>query len=312
MKNYLVLFIKGIGMGAANVIPGVSGGTVALITNIFERLIDSIKSFNINALQLLLKGRFKEFVQHTDLYFLIAVFAGALFSVFSLAKLLGFLFENYPVQIWAYFFGLILASVYFVGRTIDKWTLSVIITFIIGTTVAVAVSVLSPASQNDSFVYLVLCGVVAICSMILPGLSGSFVLLLMGNYELVMIEAVSGFNLGILLPVAIGAVIGLVAFSHFLSWIYKKFKNQTIATLSGFIFGSLMILWPWKNEIFIVDENNVFVLKDNEKILQGYEWFVPEISSTVVWAIIIMMAGIASIWLMEKMASEKELAKEVQ
>jgi putative membrane protein len=300
-KDYILLFLKGMGMGAANVIPGVSGGTIALITGIFERLIDSIKSFDLKAIQLLLKFRIRDFIIHTDLFFLIAVLSGALVSVFSLAKLLGFLFANYPIYVWSFFFGLILASVYFVGKTIEKWNLSVTTTFIIGTGIAIALSVLSPATQNESFLYLIICGIVAICSMILPGLSGSFVLILLGNYELVMIQAVSNVDLKILFPVAIGAGGGLIIFSHLLSWVYKKFKNETISILTGFILGSLAILWPWKNEIYRYDDAGNLVIKKGEKVIQGYDRFIPDTFTTEVWlAIIWMIIGIVSIWIIEK------------
>jgi putative membrane protein len=300
-KEYFLLFIKGMGMGAANVIPGVSGGTIALITGIFERLIDSIKSFDLTAVQLLFKFRLKEFFRHTDFFFLTAVLGGAVVSVFSLAKLLEFLFANYPIFVWSFFFGLILASVYFVGKTVEKWTLSVIITFLIGTGTAIAISVLSPATQNDSFLYLVVCGVVAICSMILPGLSGSFVLILLGNYELVMIQAVSNIDIKILLPVAIGAGGGLVLFSHLLSWVYKKFKNETISILTGFILGSLAILWPWKTEIYRLDEAGDFIMKKGEKVIQGYDRYIPDSMTAEVWlAMVWLIIGIALIWGMEK------------
>lgn len=306
VNEYLLLFLKGMGMGAANVIPGVSGGTIALITGIFERLIDSIKSFDLKALQLLLKFKIKDFIKHTDLLFLISVLSGAVVSVLSLAKLLEFLFAHYPVYVWSFFFGLILASVFFVGKTIERWSLSVIIIFTIGTSIAVALSTLSPATQNDSFVYLMICGVVAICSMILPGLSGSFVLILMGNYELVMIQAVSNLDFRILIPVAIGAGGGIILFSHLLSWVYKKYKNETIAILTGFILGSLAILWPWKNEIYRQDEAGNFILKKGEKIIQGYDRFIPDTMNTEVFlAIALMVIGIISIWIIEKAANKK-------
>jgi putative membrane protein len=235
-----------------------------------------------------------------------AVLGGAIVSVFSLAKLLEFLFANYPVFVWAFFFGLILASVYFVGKTIEKWTVSVIITFILGTGIAIAISVLSPATQNDSFLYLIICGVVAICSMILPGLSGSFVLILMGNYELVMIQAVSNVDIKILLPVAIGAGGGLILFSHLLSWVYKNFKNETISILTGFILGSLAILWPWKREIYRLDESGNFVMKNGEKVIQGYDRFIPDTLTTEVWlAMLWMVIGIALIWVLEKLLNKK-------
>jgi putative membrane protein len=311
MKNNLFksigLFFKGVGMGAANVIPGVSGGTIALITGIFEELIDSIKSFDLTAIRLLFKGKFKEFATHVNLGFLIMIFFGVAASIVSLAKLLEFLFNDYPVQVWAYFFGLILASVYFVGKTIDKWNLSVIITFVIGAAIAIGISMLSPATKNESFIYLMLCGVVAICSMILPGLSGSFVLILMGNYELVVIDAINNMRIDILLPVLLGAVVGLIAFSHLLSWVYKKFKNQTISLLTGFILGSLAILWPWKNTIYKTDAlGNILTKDDGEMVIQGYQRFIPETFSTeVIVAILLALAGIASIWLVESWAMRK-------
>lgn len=305
-KEYFLLFIKGMGMGAANVIPGVSGGTIALITGIFERLIDSIKSFDLKAVQLLLKFKIQDFVKHTDLLFLVSVLSGAVVSVLSLAKLLEFLFAEYPIYIWSFFFGLILASVFFVGRTIEKWSLSVITIFIVGTSIAIALATLSPATQNDSFFYLIICGVVAICSMILPGLSGSFVLILMGNYELVMIQAVSNLEFRIIIPVAIGAGGGIILFSHILSWVYKKFKDQTIAILTGFILGSLAILWPWKNEIYRHDEAGNVIMKNGEKIIQGYDRFIPNsVNTEVLLAIGFMVLGIISIWVIEKAADKK-------
>jgi putative membrane protein len=303
IKTHVNLALKGFAMGAANVIPGVSGGTIALITGIFERLIDAIKSFDATAIKLLFKGKIKELIEYVDLYFLIAVFFGMVASVVSLAKVLEFLFENHPIYVWAFFFGLILASVYFVGKTIEKWSLSVIITFLIGTAAAIIISVLNQASPNDSFYYLVICGVVAICSMILPGLSGSFILILLGNYELVMIHAVNDLDIKIIFPVMIGAVGGLIAFSHILSWMYKKYKDQTISTLTGFILGSLAILWPWKHQIYKLDEAGNLLLKDGEKIVQGYTRYIPEsFNAEVVIAIALMICGIITISLIEKVA----------
>lgn len=306
MKDYLIFFFKGIAMGAANVIPGVSGGTIALITGIFEKLINSIKSFDFKAVKLLFSGKFKEFTAYTDLSFLIAVFIGIGISIVSLARILDYLFVNHPVYIWSYFFGLILASVYFVGKTISKYTVSVILFFIFGTAIAIFISILNPAAENDSFFYLLICGVVAMCSMILPGLSGSFVLILMGNYELVMIDAVNEFNLKILGTLLLGAVAGLLAFSHLLSWILKKFKALTIAVLTGFILGSLSIIWPWKNEIFKTDKLGNQILISGEPIIQGYERYIPETFNTqIIIALCLMILGIISIWAIEKFAEKK-------
>lgn len=328
LKEAIVNFSKGFAMGAANVIPGVSGGTIALITGIFERLIDSLKSFDLKALKLLFKGKFKEFAEYTDFWFLLIVFFGAVVSIMTFAKVLDYLFVNYPIFIWSYFFGLILASVYFVGKTVEKWTFSVITFFVLGVATAVIITILNPAKENDSFWYLLLCGIIAISSMILPGLSGSFVLILLGNYHLVMIDAVNNLSnalegdfstfmqaMKIILPVAIGVVVGLLAFSYFLSWIYKKYKNQTISTLTGFILGSLAILWPWKKSydsagnLINTDKFGKLLTSGNVQVF-SYKRILPEIDSVFFIAVIIAIAGVATIWLIEKFASNKELGNE--
>ena len=307
MKEIISWFAKGFGIGAANVIPGVSGGTIALLTGIFERMIDALKSFNLKALRLLFKLKFKDFAKQTDLKFLLVVFLGVAVSIFTIARLLEYLFDNFPIFVWAYFFGLILASVYFVGKTVEKYTLAVIISFIVGTAIAVWISFMNPATENSSFYFLIICGVVAVISMILPGLSGSFVLILMGNYTLIL-HSVNVLDFEVLLPVMIGAIIGLPAFSNVLSWVYKKFKNQTIASLTGFIFGSLLILWPWKNEEYLIGENGMEVLnKEGEKIISGYERFIPEsLNSEVLLVFAFFLTGILSLWVIERFAEKKE------
>jgi putative membrane protein len=294
MKAYLVYFIKGMGVGIANIIPGVSGGTIALITGIFERLIHALKSVDIQALKLLFRGKWRAFAARTDLYFLSAVFSGAIVAIVLLARIFGFLFAEYPVYIWSFFFGLILASVYFVGKTVEHWRLSVYLFFIIGTTTAMLFTFLTPATENNNFFYLMICGVVAVCSMILPGLSGSFVLILLGNYQLVAIDAINNRDFTILFPVLIGAVLGLVGFSHLLSWVFKRFRDQTIAALTGFILGSLGVIWPWKDPI-----EQTF--GDKMKVV-GYNYLMPELNTEFVIAVIVMFLGVLSIWLMERNA----------
>lgn len=308
MKNFISNFAKGFAMGTANVIPGVSGGTIALITGIFERLINAIKSFNIEALKLFFTGKWKAFAKHVDLKFLVAVFAGIAVSILSLAKLLEYLFNNYPVYVWAFFFGLVLASVYYVGKTINKFSISTIIFAIIGIGIALVIAFGTPSQQNDNFFYLLLCGVVGACSMILPGLSGSYVLLLMGDYELIMIDAINmltsqpGEALKILLPVVLGAAVGLIAFAHLLAWIFKRFHDQTIALLSGFILGSLPIIWPWKESI-------TTILKDGSEKITGYHWLAPEMNLEFVIALIIALLGIGVIVVTEHLAAKKSIEK---
>lgn len=301
MIGYILNILKGALMGAANVIPGVSGGTMALLTGIFEKLINTIKSFDLTAIKLACRFKFKELFEHIDFKFLTAIGIGVIGSILTVARILEYLFEHHARYVWAFFFGLILASVYFVGKKITRRTLPVMVLFVIGTSIAVSIAFLEPAARNESIPYLILCGAVAMCSMILPGLSGSFVLLLMGNYELVMIEAVNTFNLKVIIPMGIGAAGGLVIFSRLLSWVFRKFHDQTIALLTGFIFGSLAILWPWKEAVI-----KTFQKGDElkEKVV-GYDYALPELNAETGIAVAIMVAGIVIIALVETLAGKK-------
>lgn len=283
-------------MGAANVIPGVSGGTMALLTGIFERLINAIKSFDLEALRLLMRFEIRAFMIHIDAKFLSAIGIGVVASILSVARLLEFLFEHHALHVWSFFFGLILASVYFVGKKIGNLRFPVILLFVLGAAIAASIAFMEPAEENASVPYLLLCGMIAMCSMILPGLSGSYVLLLMGNYQLVMIKAVSNFDLAVLIPVGIGAAAGLAAFARVLSWVFKKFHDQTIGLLTGFIFGSLSILWPWKEAILQTFQKGDEI---KEKIV-GYDYAMPDPSSMETWiALAIMFSGIVIISLVE-------------
>ena len=297
MNQFFSNLLKGIGIGTANVIPGVSGGTIAFLTGIFERLIDSLKSFNLTAIKLLFSGKFKEFAKYTDLIFLCSVGCGMLIAILSVARIFDYLFEHHPIYLWSFFFGLILTSIYYVGITIEKWDWKVVLSFIIGTAIALFIAFGKPAKENDNLIYLLICGAVATCSMILPGLSGSFVLVLMGNYQLIMIDAVNDLNLKILIPVIIGGVVGLIAFSHVLSWIFKKYRNITIALLTGFILGSMPIIWPWKNA--------VITIVGNEEITTGYDYFLPEMNIQFAIALVIILIGTSIIVLTEKMAKKQ-------
>lgn len=296
MNQYIANFFKGLGVGSANVIPGVSGGTIALITGIFERLINALKSCNLTAIKLFFTGKFKEFAQHIDLWFLVSVGSGVLVAILSIARLFEFLFAEYPIYLWSFFFGMILVSIYYVGITIDKFNWKVLVSFVIGTAIALLIAFGTPAKENSNFIYLMICGAVATCSMILPGLSGSFVLVLMGNYQLIMIDAVNDLNLKILLPVVVGGVVGLLAFSHLLSWIFKNYRDITIAVLTGFILGSMPIIWPWKND--------VVTYFGSEAKVTGYEYYLPKLNLDFSIALVIMLIGAALIVLTEKMAKK--------
>lgn len=300
MKMYFNLFLKGIAMGVANVIPGVSGGTIALITGIYEELIDSLKSFDKKALKYILSFKINEFIDYTNLYFIIAVFGGSIFSVFSIANLFKFLFSNYPLFIWSFFFGLIIASIFFVGKKINKWDKSSVIALAIGTTIALSFTNISPASENDNLFFVFFCGIIGISGMMLPGLSGSFILILLGNYELLLVKAVADLNIIILTVFFLGSLFGLLSFSHLLSWLLKKYKDQTLAILTGFITGSLAIIWPWKE----VEES--IIIGDKEKIID-YQLLIPqELNQENIIAIILMMMGIAIVYAIEKFSITKK------
>ena len=299
MNENVSNFIKGLAMGAANVIPGVSGGTVALVTGIYERLINALKSCDLNALKLLFARDFKGAWRHVDGAFLSAILGGVAVSIISLAKVLEHLLGNYEVLTMAFFFGLIAVSVISVGRTVKRWGASALLALVLGTALAASVAMLAPAGENASPAYLFVCGVVAICSMILPGLSGSFVLIIMGNYALVL-GSIGRFDMAVLLPMALGCVLGLLAFAHLLGWVYAKFHDQTVALMTGFILGSLAIVWPWKHTLteVVVREG-----KADKLITTGYEWFGPTLSdSSTLMPLGLMVVGGLMVWGMEKVS----------
>lgn len=282
-------------MGAANVIPGVSGGTIALVTGVYEELIESLKSFNIQAIRLLLKKDFKGFSTYIHLDFLIVLFLGVGLSIVSLAKLIEYLFNKNEQLVWSFFFGLILASIYYVGKMVKNWNIISVSSLILGIILASALAFIKPVSENASIYYLILCGVVAVSSMILPGLSGSYVLILMGNYQLIMLQSVSDpiNNMSILLPVVIGAIIGFLGLSHGISYVLKKFYNPTISLLTGFVIGSLIIIWPWK-----IASDTITARNGDLKVV-SYEWLFPEINTDNLLCLILILAGIILVWLVE-------------
>jgi putative membrane protein len=302
LRQAFTTILKGVAIGAANVIPGVSGGTIALITGIFERLINAIKSFNGQAIRLLTKGEFKAFTRHTDLLFLVYIILGMFVAVVTVAKVFDYLFTEYPVFIWSFFFGLILASVYFVGKNISGFSWSVAVAGAIGATIAIGITLLKPAGESENIGYLMVCGAVAMCSMILPGLSGSFVLIIMGNYQLVAIDAINELRLEILIPFFIGAGVGLLAFAHLLSWIFKRFRDGTLALLTGFIAGSLGVLWPWKEPVIETFGHKSQVV--------GYQWQLPAINMEFGFALLLIVAGIILIVFTEYFAGRKPTAKQ--
>lgn len=248
LSDFSLLFLKGMGMGAADVVPGVSGGTIAFITGIYEELIMSLKSINLDALKSLLKLKFGIFWKKINGNFLLAVFGGVLLSVFSLAKLLKWLMTNHPVLIWAFFFGLIIASAIVVIRKIQSWNIARLIGLMAGTVLMFFITRFTPAQTTDAYWYIFITGAIAICAMVLPGISGAFILLILGKYQYIL-SAVSDLNILVLLVFGLGIITGLLSFANLLSWLFKKYHDLTISVLAGFIIGSLNKIWPWKETI---------------------------------------------------------------
>lgn len=232
-------------MGGADVIPGVSGGTIAFITGIYEELIRSIKSVNAKLFKTLSREGMPAAWRQVNGNFLLAVVSGILISIFSLARLISWLLANHPMLVWAFFFGLIVGSAIFIGRKIEKWSIAAVFFLLFGTSLAYYITIATPATTPEALWFVFLSGSIALCALILPGISGAFILVLLGKYEF-MLNAVRDFNLLVIVVFATGGVLGVVAFSNVIAWLFKKHRNVTLALLGGFMIGSLNKLWPWK------------------------------------------------------------------
>lgn len=292
-KDYAVLVLKGIGMGAADVVPGVSGGTIALIVGIYEELVNSIKSVNLHSLKLLFTLRFAEFWRQINGSFLLSVVAGILISIYSLAKLVTFLLEKHPVMIWAFFFGLVLSSIYYVVKNVSQWNVMNMFMFLVGTAVAYYITIVTPTSTTDDLWFIFLSGAIAICAMILPGISGSFILLLLGKYQYMM-AAVKDLDILLLAVFAAGALIGIVLFSRLLSYLLANFYNVTISVLSGFMLGSLNKVWPWKLPVSFAADGTV--LTERNILPDAYMWE----------GIALILVGVAVVVILETVSARKE------
>lgn len=276
LKDYLVIGLKGACMGGADVIPGVSGGTIAFVTGIYDEFVGSISKLDATAVQLLFKGKLRDFWKHINGSFLLAVLAGIGLSVVSLAGLMQMLLSDFPIQTWAFFFGLIVASSIFILRGISGWRVRDGLFLALGCVLGVVVCTLSPAQTPDALWFIFLSGAIAICAMILPGISGSFILLILGKYQYIMsciTGVVSGenvlSNLIILAVFLIGAAVGIVAFSKFLHWLLARWNKETLIVLAGFIIGSLVKVWPWSNTETIVSSQFPEVAALGEMAEQG-------------------------------------------
>ena len=301
-SRYIVLALKGCAMGMADVVPGVSGGTIAFISGIYEELLDSIRSVNATALKLLLKLRLGEFWRHVNGSFLLPVLLGIAIAIFSLARLMTYLLTYHPIAIWSFFFGLIIASSVLVARQIGHWNWRTVLAFAVGAVAAWWITVATPAETPNDWWFVMLSGAIAICAMILPGISGAFILLLLGKYQYIM-QAVGDFNIPVITVFIIGAMAGIISFSHLLSWLLKHLHDITVAVLMGFMVGSLNKVWPWKETVeTYLDSHGVAQPLVQHNVAPGAFEQLTGQPSLLVQAILLCAVGFLAIYGIELLA----------
>lgn len=302
LKDYFLISLKGIAMGAADAVPGVSGGTIAFISGIYEELITSISNVDASLFKTLFKEGFTAFWKKANGNFLLALIIGIAVSLISFTRLAKYLLENHPILIWAFFFGLILASVLIVGKEITKWDTANIITLIIGALVAYYISGLPSMMENDSTVFLFFAGSLAICAMILPGVSGAFILVILGAYKNA-IDALHDFDVKKIVTLSAGALLGLLTFSKVLKWLFQKYRDLTLALLTGFIIGSLNKVWPWKKVLTFRTNSKGKEVPLVEESISPYNF---DGDPQLLWAILLMIIGFFTIYLLEKFGPENQ------
>jgi putative membrane protein len=298
-RQYLSLAGKGIMMGAADAVPGVSGGTIAFITGIYQELIHSIKLCGPEAVGILFKQGLPAAWRYINGNFLITLFVGIVISAMTLSRVVVYLLNTHPELLWSFFFGLILAAIWSLVRHIEKWDLSLVLSFAAGTAIAYSVTVITPGEIEPKPLYFFLSGMLAICAMILPGISGAFILLLLGMYGPVML-AIKEFQLGILGLFAFGCVVGLLSFSRVLDWMFTQYKNLTLALLGGFMLGSLNKVWPWKETLtsFINRHGEEVSLVERNILPQTFEAITGQ-PSYFWYGLGLMLIGVGLVILME-------------
>lgn len=316
------LFIKGLAMGAANKVPGVSGGTVSFVLGFYEELIFSFRRVNLKAFRLLLNGRFRSFFRYINAQFLALIMTGSIFSYFSISLVLDYFLVHYENYVWSWFFGMIIGSIYYIGKDFGDWNLKNSTSLIIGAAVGVGISFLTPAGENDNLWFVFLCGIIGVSGMTLPGLSGSFILILLGNYVLLLVDSVNvlfdvitsvfsgNFSvfkdavkvryLKIIGVFTAGSAFGLVSISHVLGYVLKRYHQIVTAVIIGFITGSLGIVWPWKEKIFRQENGQVLVDQNGNNIIENYHRYLPDLSNTETWiSIFYILLGIALILIID-------------
>ncbi len=317
-------------MGAANKVPGVSGGIVAFVGGFYEEFIYSLQKINSKAAKLLFNGRFRSFFQYTNAKFLSLLIFGMLISYFSISRVLDYFLETKELYVWAAFFGMILGSIYYISKDFDHWNKRTIMAGVIGLLVGISISFLNPATQNNNLFFIFFCGIISVSGMTLPGLSGSFILILLGNYVLLLVDSVNALydtlaevlsgdfsftqnvqrmeTLKILAVFTLGSATGLVTFSHLLSYLLKHFKEISNAVIIGFITGSLGVLWPWKKTLFKKDEaGNLLRDSNGNEVIANYERFLPDMQRMETWwAIVFIILGILVLLLLDWYGKSKD------
>ncbi len=329
-RKDFILVLKGIAMGAANKVPGVSGGIVAFVAGFYEELIYSLQRINIKAFSILIRKGGRSFYQYTNGRFLVLLFSGVIISYFSVSLILDYLLKNFEMQVLGLFFGMIISTLYFVCFQIEKWDFKILVFFLAGLMVGLTIMLSKPSAENDDFLFVLFCGIISVCGITLPGLSGSFLLLLLGNYTLLLVDAVNAIyftfldlaklDFGFLddpsrtkllqlsVVFTLGSIAGLVIFSNLITFILKKFKQITLAIIIGFIAGSLGIIWPWRSEVYVKNNSGetLFNVVGNP-IIEYYDYYFPDFLSTDFWFItLFIILGILIVALLEKYGVEKK------
>jgi uncharacterized membrane protein len=322
LKDRVFLIIKGLAMGAANKVPGVSGGVVAFVAGFYEEFIYSLQRVNKTAFKLFISGKFKMFYEYINGRFLFLLFFGMIISYFSVSKLLDYLIIHYELYVWSSFFGMILGSIYYINKDFNAWNRITLMALITGIVIGLSISFLAPATQNDNLFFVFFCGIISVSGMTLPGFSGSFILILLGNYVLLLVDSVNALYdtvteiftgnfefvkdqvrirmLKVLAVFTLGSVTGLVTFSHILNYILKHYKNITLATIIGFIIGSLGVVWPWKETVYRTSQNGTLILDSRgQSIIENYERFLPSLTTETFIATGFIFFGIVIILALE-------------
>ena len=322
IKEKLIIVLKGVALGVANKVPGISGGLVAFVLGFYEEFIDSLQKFNVEGVKLIKQGEFKIFYRHINGQFLGLLLFGMIVSYFSVSRILDYLLNHYEIYVWSLFFGLIIGSLLFIYRRVESFKLETFFWTLLGFIFGLSLSLITPAGQNENLFFVFICGIVSVVGMTLPGFSGSFILMLMGNYVLLLVDSVNALYitlsnlflgkfeiltdpylckmLKILLVFSFGSLVGLILFSNILKFVLKKYKNKTLSTIMGFIAGSLAVVWPWKNKIYKSNLNGEFIIDSfNNKQIIDYSHYLPNLSIETYLGIVCILSGIIIVFIID-------------